>query len=57
MHATLNRDVYFVFVYFDGLYYYKYGKKQKFAIKYNYCSRIGRGVREINTYKFIPMDQ
>ena len=54
--STLNKDAYFVFCFFDGLYYYKYNKEQKLETKYNYCLRIDRGVQTINNYCFIPID-
>ena len=54
--SKINEDVYFVFCFFDGLYYYKYDKEQKLEIKYNHCSRIDRWIRETNNYCFIPID-
>ena len=53
--SKLNEDVYFVFCFIDGLYYYKYDKDQELEIKYNHCSRIDRGKPEINNYCFIPI--
>ena len=52
----LKDDVYFLFSFTDGLYYWKYDKTYKLEIKKNHCSRIDRGRPEINNYAFIPID-
>ena len=53
--STLIEDVYFVFCFSDGLYYYKYDKDQELGIKYNQCLRIDKGKPDIYSYFFIPI--
>ena len=50
----LKDDVYFLFSFTDGLYYWKYDKTYKLEIKRG--GRIDRGRPEINNYAFIPID-
>ena len=52
----LNEDVYFIFNFTDGLYYYKFDRDKELEIKRNYCSRRDREKLEINDYYFIPIE-
>jgi hypothetical protein len=52
----LNEDVYFIFSFTDGIYYYKFDKDKELEIKRNYCSRRDRGRPEIKDYYFIPIE-
>jgi hypothetical protein len=52
--SQLDDDVYFLFSFTDGLYYWKYDKNYKLEIKK--CGRIDRGIAEINDYAFIPIE-
>ncbi len=50
-----NKDVYFIFQYLDGNYYYKYSKDESFEIKKG--GRYDRGRPEFNYYCFIPIEK
>ena len=52
--SQLDDDVYFLFSFTDGLYYWKYDKNYKLEIKKG--GRIDRGIAEINDYAFIPIE-
>ena len=51
---TLSEEIYFVFSFDDGLYYYKFNKENKFEIKQG--DRRDRGRNEIKDYVFIPIE-
>jgi|694.fasta_scaffold53381_4 hypothetical protein len=48
-------DVFFIFQYLDGNYYYKYSKDDSFEIKKG--GRYDRGKIESNYYCFIPIEK
>ena len=50
----LNEDVYFVFNFRDGLYYYKFDRDKELEIKQG--GRFDRGIPEIKDYYFIPIE-
>jgi len=50
----LNEDVYFVFNFTDGLYYYKFDRDKELEIKQG--GRFDRGIPEIKDYYFIPIE-
>lgn len=52
-----DKNVYFVFSFFDGNYYYKYDKKDvdNGLIQFRAGGRKDRGFNEINQYAFIPI--
>jgi hypothetical protein len=50
-----EKDVYFIFQYLDGNYYYKYTKDETFEIKKG--GRYDRGKIESNYYYFIPIEK
>ena len=52
--SKLMEEVYFMFSFDDGLYYYKYEKADQFEIKQG--GRFDRGAREIKDYVFIPVE-
>ena len=53
LHAQKqNKDVYFIFQFTDGNYYYKYDVKETFEIKKG--GRYDRGRPENNLYYYIP---
>ena len=52
--STLLEEVYFIFSFDDGLYYYKDEKADKFEIKK--AGRWDRGRNEIKDYTFIPVE-
>jgi len=54
--SELEEDVYFIFSFTDGIYYWKYDKNFNLEIKKNHCSRKDRGCSEINDYAFIPVN-
>ena len=55
-YASINKeDIYFVFKYIDGIYYYKYDKNDKFEIKNG--GRCDRGRFEYKQYVFIPIEK
>jgi len=53
-----DKDVYFVFSFFDGNYYWKYDKKDVDAgiVQFRQGGRKDRGFNEINQYAFIPIN-
>ena len=52
--SQLDDDVYFLFSFTDGLYYWKYDKNYKLEIIKG--GRFDRGLSEINDYAFIPIE-
>ena len=52
--SKLLEEVYFIFSFDDGLYYYKYEKADKFEIKK--AGRWDRGRQEIKDYVFIAIE-
>jgi len=50
-----EKDVYFIFQYIDGNYYYKYCKDDSFEIKKG--GRFDRGRVELDYYCFIPIEK
>jgi hypothetical protein len=50
-----EKDVYFIFQYLDGNYYYKYSNDESFEIKKG--GRFDRGRPESNYYCFIPIEK
>jgi hypothetical protein len=50
-----EKDVYFIFQYLDGNYYYKYDSGKSFEIKKG--GRFDRGKIECNYYCFIPIEK
>ena len=50
----LNEDVYFIFNFTDGLYYYKFDRDKELEIKHG--GRRDRGRPEIKDYYFIPIE-
>ena len=50
-----EKDVYFIFQYLDGNYYYKYSNDESFEIKKG--GRYDRGKIESNYYCFIPIEK
>jgi len=48
-------DVFFIFQFLDGNYYYKYSKDDKFEVKRG--GRFDRGRPETNNYIFIPIER
>jgi len=52
-----NKKMIFLFLFYDGLYYYEYNENDylnnDIFIKYNHLSRYDRGKNEINDYLFI----
>jgi len=52
-----NKDVYFVFDYSDGLFYWKYDREEiGKGVRIGKCGRVDRGKREIKDYCFISID-
>jgi hypothetical protein len=49
-------DVYFVFQYTDGIYYWKYNKNELLQFEVKDGGRTDRGCNEINTYVYIPVN-
>ena len=50
-----GRDVYFIFMFNDGNFYYKYNKNDTFEIE---CGgRNDRGMNEYNDYVYIPIEK
>ncbi len=54
MKKNLELDVYFVFSFTDGLYYWKYDPKH--PLKVQQGGRTDRGRQEIKSYAFIEVD-
>jgi len=50
-----EKDVYFIFQFTDGNYYYKYSKDETFEIKIG--GRYDRGSIEKNYYYYIPIEK
>ena len=50
----LNEDVYFIFNFTDGIYYYKFDRDKELEIKQG--GRRDRGKNEIKDYYFIPIE-
>ena len=50
----LNEDVYFIFNFTDGIYYYKFDRDKELEIKQ--AGRRDRGRPEIKDYYFIPIE-
>ena len=50
----LNEDVYFIFNFTDGIYYYKFDRDKELEIKQG--GRRDRGRPEIKDYYFIPIE-
>jgi hypothetical protein len=50
--STSDREVYFVFQFTDGLYYWKYNKEDK--LEYRGGGRCDRGKNEFKDYCYIP---
>ena len=50
----LNEDVYFIFNFTDGIYYYKFDREKELEIKK--AGRFDRGRPEIKDYYFIPIE-
>ena len=50
----LNEDVYFIFSFTDGIYYYKFDRDKELEIKQG--GRRDRGKNEIKDYYFIPIE-
>ena len=50
----LNEDIYFIFNFVDGLYYYKFDKNIQLEIKQG--GRCDRGIKEIKDYYYIPIE-
>jgi len=56
LHALKQiKDVYFIFQFTDGNYYYKYDKTETFEIKKG--GRYDRGRPENNLYYYIPIER
>jgi hypothetical protein len=56
LHAqNCEQDVYFIFQYLDGNYYYKYCKDETFEIKKG--GRFDRGRPETDYYYYIPIEK
>ena len=56
LHAqNCKQDVFFIFQYLDGNYYYKYSNDESFEIKKG--GRFDRGRPESNYYCFIPIEK
>ena len=52
-----NKDVYFVFNFSDGLFYWKYDKEEiGKRVKIGLCGRVDRGKREIKEYCFVDVE-
>jgi len=52
-----NKDVYFVFNFSDGLFYWKYDKEEiGKRVRIGMCGRVDRGKREIKEYCFVDVD-
>ena len=52
----IDEDVYFVFNFTDGTYYFKFDKLMEIEVKPKFISRTDRGKAEINDYAFIPIE-
>jgi hypothetical protein len=50
----INEDVYFIFNFTDGIYYYKFDKEYELEIKKG--GRFDRGRPEINDYVYLPIE-
>ena len=50
----LNEDVYFIFNFTDGIYYYKFDRDKELEVKQG--GRFDRGRPEIKDYYFIPIE-
>ena len=50
----LNEDVYFIFNFTDGIYYYKFDRDKELEVKQG--GRFDRGRPEIKDYCFIPIE-
>lgn len=55
IHKNNIKDVYFVFVFEDGDYFYKYNKEDKFETGLG--GRWDRGKNEIKNYYYIPISK
>jgi len=52
-----NKDVYFVFNFSDGLFYWKYDREEiGKRVKTGLCGRVDRGKREIKEYCFVDVE-
>lgn len=52
-----GKDVYFVFDFSDGLFYWKYNREEiGERVKSGLCGRVDRGKREIKEYCFIDVE-
>jgi hypothetical protein len=53
-----KKDVYFIFCYIDGVYYWKYNKEdiKNGLVKFDLGGRWDRQVSEIKIYGYIPVD-
>lgn len=47
-----HKNVYFIFIFYDGHYYYKFNKNDNFEIRYG--GRCDRGKKEYKKYLHIP---
>ena len=50
----LNEDIYFIFNFTDGFYYFKFDKNIQLEIKQG--GRFDRGKKELSDYAFIPIE-
>jgi hypothetical protein len=50
-----EKEVFFIFMFTDGIYYYKYDEKDSFETCMG--GRLDRGRREIRNYYYIPIDK
>jgi len=50
----LNEDIYFIFNFTDGIYYFKFDKNIQLEIKQG--GRFDRGKKELSDYAFIPIE-
>ena len=52
----VDEDVYFIFNFTDGVYYFKFDNEIDIEVKSKHISRTDRGKIEINDYAFIPIE-
>ena len=50
----LNEDIYFIFNFTDGIYFFKFDKNIQLEIKQG--GRFDRGKKELSDYAFIPIE-
>jgi len=50
----LNEDIYFIFNFTDGIYYFKFDKNIQLEVKQG--GRFDRGKKELSDYAFIPIE-